>query len=97
MKLFAVVKDNVVVNKIICDSKDIAEEIVGMSCIEIENELVCSINSAYIDNEFTDPAPYPSWTYDQESGEWIAPVPMPDDANIYSWSEENLNWIIVTE
>jgi hypothetical protein len=97
MTIFAIVKDNVVVNKIIADSKELAEDLTGLLCVEIESPLVCETGSLYRNNEFTDPAPYPSWTYSEELNEWVAPVAKPEDENFYIWSEENLNWEMVTE
>jgi len=35
--------------------------------------------------------PYPSWTYDEETNEWVAPAAKPDDNA--EWDEENLEWI----
>jgi hypothetical protein len=56
----------------------------------------CTHGNAYIDGywrngEFTFPQPYPSWTYDDVTKEWNAPVPMPTDA-VYTWNEEQLEW-----
>lgn len=97
MKIFAIIKDTMVVNKIIADSKELAETLTELLAVEIENPLVCEIGSSYINNEFRDPAPYPSWTYSEELSEWVAPVAKPEDENFYVWSEENLNWTMVTE
>ena len=38
--------------------------------------------------------PYPSWLLN-DSFDWVAPVSMPDDGNIYNWNEENQNWEII--
>jgi len=35
--------------------------------------------------------PYPSWTYDENTNEWVSPVPKPDDNA--EWDEENLEWV----
>jgi len=35
--------------------------------------------------------PYESWTYDEETNEWVPPVVKPDDNA--EWDEENLEWI----
>ena len=37
--------------------------------------------------------PYPSWTW--ENGEWVPPVPRPDDDNLYQWDEESQEWATV--
>jgi hypothetical protein len=43
---------------------------------------------------FVPPKPYPSWVLD-ESAQWQAPVPMPDDGKMYSWDEETQSWVEV--
>lgn len=45
---------------------------------------------------FVPPKPYPSWTYNFETGKWDPPVPQPYDNNIYIWDEAKQNWVIVT-
>jgi hypothetical protein len=36
---------------------------------------------------------YPSWTLDEDTCRWKAPVAYPDDGKIYGWDEENKKWI----
>lgn len=36
--------------------------------------------------------PYPSWTWDDDTAEWIAPFPPPDDGNMYKWNESSQSW-----
>jgi hypothetical protein len=50
----------------------------------------------YFDEEkdaFIAPQPFPSWELDELSLDWKAPVPYPDDDEIYSWDEESLGWV----
>ena len=42
---------------------------------------------------FYSPQPYESWTLNEESCLWEAPVAYPGDGNLYLWDEETLNWI----
>lgn len=42
---------------------------------------------------FYSPQPYESWTLNEESCLWEAPVAYPDDGNSYLWDEETQNWI----
>jgi hypothetical protein len=42
---------------------------------------------------FVPPKPHPSWVLD-ESAQWQAPVPMPDDGEMYSWDEEAQSWVV---
>jgi hypothetical protein len=36
---------------------------------------------------FYAPQPYPSWALNELSCIWEAPIPMPDDENMYEWDE----------
>jgi hypothetical protein len=43
-------------------------------------------------------APYASWTLNQETAEWEAPVPYPTDGESYTWNEEEGEWtLVITE
>jgi hypothetical protein len=46
-------------------------------------------------NAFIAPKPYDSWTLDEETCRWQAPTPYPTDGLLYSWDEENQNWVAV--
>jgi hypothetical protein len=39
------------------------------------------------------PQPYPSWTLDDDTCLWNAPVVCPDDGKTYKWDEENTQWV----
>jgi hypothetical protein len=43
-------------------------------------------------NAFITPKPYPSWTLDEATTTWVAPVPMPEEGR-WRWDEETLAWI----
>jgi len=45
---------------------------------------------------FIPPSPFPSWTLDETTCLWVAPVPYPDDGQPYVWDENLLNWTPVT-
>lgn len=42
---------------------------------------------------FVPPQPYPSWTLETDSCQWIAPVAAPLDGGPWAWDEANLNWV----
>jgi len=42
---------------------------------------------------FIAPQPYPSWLLDNDTCQWNAPTPMPDDGKKYSWDEPTTNWV----
>ena len=41
---------------------------------------------------FISPKPYDSWLLVEETAQWEAPVPYPDDGLMYSWNEEIIDW-----
>jgi len=41
---------------------------------------------------FISPQPYPSWTLDNATADWQAPVAMPNDGKIYNWNEGTQSW-----
>ena len=42
---------------------------------------------------FIPPQPYPSWTLDQFTCQWIPPTPPPDDGVTYVWDEATTSWV----
>lgn len=52
-----------------------------------------TFNSAL--DAFVPPQPYPSWTLDSATADWVAPVAYPTDGKVYSWDEASLSWVLV--
>ena len=46
---------------------------------------------------FIPPKPFASWTLNEDTCLWGAPVTMPSDGKIYKWDENQVNWIEITE
>ena len=44
---------------------------------------------------FIEPQPYPSWTLNEDTCRWEAPVAYPDDGKEYIWNEDTTNWVEV--
>ena len=42
---------------------------------------------------FIPPQPYSSWTLNNDTCQWEAPVAYPDDEKEYQWNEETTNWV----
>jgi hypothetical protein len=42
---------------------------------------------------FIPPQPYPSWVLVEDTCQWQAPVPMPDDGKRYGWDESTTSWV----
>jgi hypothetical protein len=55
MAMFAVIKDNKVENIIIADSKAIAEEVTGLTCVEYTHENPARIGLGYSNGVFEQP------------------------------------------
>ena len=41
---------------------------------------------------FIAPKPFNSWTLNETTCQWEAPVLKPDDGNLYNWNEETQQW-----
>lgn len=48
-----------------------------------------------VNDVFYAPQPYPSWSLQQSSWTWQAPVPYPTDGKIYVWDEPTLSWTLL--
>lgn len=46
---------------------------------------------------FIAPQPFPSWTLDADTTDWVPPVPYPDDGKPYSWDEATQSWVLIEE
>tara|TARA_B100000900_G_C20262307_1_gene586498 strand:- start:38 stop:433 length:396 start_codon:yes stop_codon:yes gene_type:complete len=45
---------------------------------------------------FIPPQDFPSWTLNETTCLWEAPVAYPDDGKLYQWDESNKRWIVET-
>ena len=45
---------------------------------------------------FIAPKPYNSWLLDEDTCQWKAPTPYPNDERIYKWDETILNWVDIS-
>ena len=46
-----------------------------------------------IRDAFIAPQPYASWILDEETCQWNAPVPYPEDGKLYDWNEATVSWV----
>lgn len=53
------------------------------------------IGYTYSDNldAFIPPKPFASWLLDEDTAQWVAPIPYPTDNLMYSWNEEAGDWV----
>jgi len=42
---------------------------------------------------FIPPKEFPSWTLDETTFQWTAPVAHPNDGNVYYWDESSESWM----
>lgn len=97
MAYFAVLDGENVINTIVADSKEIAEEITGKTCIEFTTE-PAEPGGTYVEGVFIKRQPYPSWVLNANKI-WVAPIQYPEVNKInpkeYIWDEQLVNWIEV--
>jgi len=46
---------------------------------------------------FIPPQPFASWTLNETTCLWEAPVAYPDDGNMYIWDEDTTSWVLEEE
>ena len=51
----------------------------------------------YARDAFIPPKPFDSWTLNENSCLWEAPVAYPDDGQQYEWNEETTSWDLIQE
>lgn len=44
---------------------------------------------------FIAPKPFPSWLLDENTCQWVSPVPYPDVDKYYVWDETEQDWVLV--
>ena len=44
---------------------------------------------------FIPPQPFPSWTLNEETCIWCAPVAYPKDDQMYQWDEPTTSWVVI--
>lgn len=44
---------------------------------------------------FIRPKPYPSWLLNEDTCQWEAPIPYPNDGVMYEWDEEAGDWVAI--
>jgi hypothetical protein len=95
MAYFAILNNESVVNTIIADSKAIAEEVTGKTCVEYTTE-PAEVNGFYRNGTFIKAQPYPSWVLNSDNI-WEAPVSYPsidsENPKYYLWDEESVSWV----
>lgn len=95
MATYAVIENGNVINVIVADSQEIAEQVTEKTCIEYTEEAPLGIGWYWLEaaNAYVVPSPFTSWTYSSELKSWVAPVEMPiEEGKYFTWNEETLSW-----
>jgi hypothetical protein len=95
MANYAVIDNQTVINTIVADSLEVAQETTGQTCIEYTDEAPLGVNWYWdtVANAYIIPSPHASWIYNYESKVWEAPTPMPtEEGKGYNWNEETQSW-----
>jgi hypothetical protein len=110
MAHFAEVINGVVERVIVADTKEWCEANLGGTWVQTSYNTQGGVHSqggtplhknyagvgyTWDGTGFAAPKPYASWTLDEETYLWQAPVAMPTDDKIYSWNEETISWVEV--
>lgn len=101
-------KDGVVLRVIVADNQEWCENNLGGEWIQTsyntyagEHKLggtplhknYAGIGYTFDGVGFAAPQPYPSWTLNEETYLWEAPVAYPKDGKVYDWNEDNQEWV----
>lgn len=94
MKTFLLYDSETIINAIIAETEEDAKNAVGNNIFEYDENNHIWIGWKLYDGEWRPEQPYPSWTWNNDSKEWICPKPMPQNTNSYEWkwNEENKEW-----
>lgn len=90
-KKFAVLDNENVINTIVAESKEIAEQITDKTCIEFTLE-AATPGGQYINGVFIPPKPFPSFVLNDRN-EWEPPIKHPEDGKAYRWDETQVAWV----
>lgn len=110
MSHFAKVVDGVVEQVIVADTKEWCEAHLGGTWVQTSyntyggehklggtplNKNYAGIGYTWDGTGFAAPQPFASWTLNEDTYLWEAPVAMPTDGKIYEWNEADQAWVEV--
>ena len=103
--IFAKVKNGIVIDVMVADQEFMDNFIDTSAGQWIETKEDGSIRKNYAGigytydetrDAFIPPKTYPSWTLDEDTCLWEAPVAYPTDGNMYEWNETDQQWDEIT-
>ena len=102
--IFAKVKNQIVVDVMVAD-QDFMDNFIDTSAgtwIETKEDGSIRKNYAGIGHTYDEtrdafipPQPYESWTLNEDTCLWEAPVAYPNDDKMYQWNEDNQEWELI--
>jgi hypothetical protein len=98
---YCLIKDGIVTHVIYAQGHDNLIVKDALSKFSFDKSLnVCELNEEvyigqyeYEPNKFRHASPYFSWVWNSELDIWEAPIPYPQDNNLYNWDEINQEWV----
>ena len=109
MAHFAKIENNIVIQVIVAEQDVIDSGLFGEGWIQTSynthggqhprdkplRKNFAGVGYAYDNNRdaFIPPKPYASWTLNEDTCLWDAPVAMPTDDKLYAWDETTTSWI----
>ena len=91
--------NNIVLRVIVADSKEWCEENLGgvwkRTYYDTPGQVYAGVGYEYFETNFRQPQPFPSWSFDFPTWQWIPPIPYPeDDSGVpRQWNEETQCWV----
>ena len=102
MSHFAKVENGIVTEVIVAEHDFINSGLVGDSFLWIQTSYNSTFRKNYAGvgytydstrDAFISPQPYNSWTLNEDTCQFEAPVPYPTDDKRYTWDEATTNWL----
>ena len=104
MSHFAKLENNVVTQVIVAEQNFINSGAVGDSFLWVQTSYNGNFRKNYAGigytydksrDAFIPPKPFESWVLNEDTCLWDAPMPMPDDDQMYMWNEETQAWDLI--
>lgn len=96
-KNYALIKNEIVDNVIVFDDSNLELLEEFKSLHNADNIILATektvIGGTYDGRQFWLPQPFLSWVKNEDSNNWEAPIPCPEDGLAYDWDENALQWV----
>jgi hypothetical protein len=97
MSNYAKIEEGIVTNVIVCEDSFISQ-VPGEHVKVTDSTNIPGVGWEYSKekNKFKAPQPFESWTLNEETILWEAPVAKPIEEGFYRWDEAGQEWILVS-